>query len=430
MLPKVATSTYLPNCANHRTNMPAQPATTQVSVSETYTTSTRVEVRGNASGPALGGTSGVQAYQAVQGADDAVNPFAKTILTFIDAQLRRDVADGASPDELKSRLEAGLRGFQEGYGDAFQQLSASGLLSDDILSEIEGTRSQVLAGIQKLADELGVEIDIPKAETPVAATPTSVDLPRPAVGAPTVNPGQEIMSAVLRDIEIIEQYQKVTRSETTYQHLGRARAANNQSSGYNQSYGYSVQESRSFSLKLRTADGDLVTIGMSAARSGQAQVSFGATGNTSLVRQGSESSGLQFAIEGELDEGELSALTDLLQQVGDISERFFQGDIESAFQLATKLSFDRSEIAAFDMSWNMSATEVAGVAQQFERPAADLSAPAHFEDFVESVKRAGDLAEQLGQPRSLVADLLDWITSQQPQDARSALLAPMARAVL
>ena len=424
MLPKVATSTYLPNCANPRTSAPAQPATTQVLVSETYTTSTRVEIRGNASGPALGGTSGVQAYQAVQGADDAVNPFAKTILTFIDAQLGRDVADGASPDELKSRLEAGLRGFEEGYGDAFQQLSDSGLLSDEILSEIEGTRSQVLAGIQKLADELGVEIDIPKVET-AAPTPTAVELPRPEMQAPTLNPGKELMSAVLRDIEIIEQYQKATRSETTYQHLGRARPA------HNQSYGYAIEENRNFSLKLRTADGDLVTIGVSAARSGQAQFSFDpGTGNASRLRQGSESSGLQFAVEGELDEGELRALTDLLQQVGDISESFFQGDIESAFQLATKLSFDSDEIAAFDMSWNMSATEVAGVAQPFERPAADLSAPARFGGFVDSVKRAGDLAEQLGQPRSLVADLLDWITSQQPQDARSALLAPMARAVL
>jgi hypothetical protein len=425
MLPKVATSTYLPNCAQPRTNTPTQPATTQVSVSETYTTSTRVEVRGSASGPALGGTSGVEAYQAVQGTDDTVNPFAKTILTFIDAQLRRDVADGASAEELKSRLEAGLRGFEEGYGDAFKQLSASGLLSDDILSEIEGTRSQVLAGIQKLADELGVEIDIPKAETPVATTPTAVDLPQPAVQVPTVNPGKDILSAVLRDIEIIEQYQKATRSETTYQHLGRARASNNQS------YAYGVQENRNFSLKLRTADGDLVTIGLSAARSGQAQFSFDASGNASLVRQGSESSGMQFAVEGELDEGELRALSDLLQQVGDISERFFQGDLESAFQLATKLSFDNSEIASFDMNWNMSTTEVAGVAQQSERPAAELSAPAPFEGFVESVKRAGDLAEQLGQPRSLVADLLDWVTSQQQQqDARSALLAPMARAVL
>lgn len=427
MLPKVATSTYLPNCASLRTNTPVQPATTQVSVSETYTTSTRVEVRGNSNGPALGGTSGVQAYQAVQGADDAVNPFAKTILTFIDAQLRRDVADGASPEELKSRLEAGLRGFEEGYGDAFKQLSASGLLSDDILREIEGTRSQVLAGIQKLADELGVEIDIPKVETPVASTPAAVDLPRPAAQAPAFNPGKELLTAVLRDIEIIEQYQKATRSETTYQHLGRARSTNNQ----NQSYAYGVQESRNFSLKLRTADGDLVTIGVSAARSGQAQFSLDAKGNASLVRQGSESSGMQFAVEGELDEGELRALNELLQQVGDISERFFQGDLDSAFQLAMKLSFDSSEIAAFDMNWNMSTTEVAGVAQQFERPAADLSAPARFEGFVESVKRAGDMAERMGQPRSLIADLLDWIASQQqPQDARHALLAPMARAVL
>lgn len=430
MLPTVAAQSSTPSCAHPRANAPvAQPAATRATVVESYTSSSRVEIRGYASGPALGGSSGVQAYQAVQEADAAVNPFAKTILTFIDAQLRRDVADGATPEELKSRLEAGLRGFEEGYGEAFNQLSASGLLSDQLRSEIEGTRTQVLAGIQKLADELGVAIDLPKVEAPAAQAPVVGAMPQPVVAAPVVNPGNEILSAVLRDIEIIEQYQKTTKSETTYQHLGRARNASNQT------YAYGVQESRTFSLKLRTADGDTVTIGLSAERAGQAQFSYGSSAkgeSASLIRQGSESSGLQFSVDGELDEDELRALTDLLQQIGDISGRFFQGDLESAFRLATELSYDSSEIASFDLNLNMSRTEVASVATQAqtERPAVERAGPARFEGFVESVMRAGDLAERLGQPRSLVADLLDWVASQQTQDSRGAFLASAARAIL
>lgn len=427
MLPTVATQSSPASCTHSRAAAPvAQPVAGRAAVVESYSSSSRVEVRGYAAGPALGGASGVQAYQAVQATNDTLNPFAKTILTFIDAQIRRDIADGASPEELKSRLEAGLKGFEQGYGDAFKQLSASGLLNDQILSEIEGTRSQVLAGIQKLADELGVEVDVPKVAAPATPAAVTANMPRPAVAAP-VNPGSEILSAVLRDIEIIEQYQKATKSETTYQHLGRTKNAGVQT------YAYGVQESRSFSLKLRTADGDTVTIGLSAERSGQAQFAYGASAkgeSASLIRQGSQSSGMQFSVEGELDENEMRALTDLLQQIGDISGRFFQGDLDGAFRLATELSFDGSQIAAFDLNLHMRTTETASVGTQASRPAAEHSAPERFEGFVESVRRAGDLAERLGLPRSLVADLLEWVASQQSQDSRGALLASTARAML
>ena len=110
----------------------AQTAAVQTSVTETYSRSQQVEVRGYSPGPKLRGTGGVQAYKAVEATDTALNPFAKTILTFIDAQIRRDIANGASTDELKSRLEAGLKGFEKGYHDAFKQISGMGMLNDQI----------------------------------------------------------------------------------------------------------------------------------------------------------------------------------------------------------------------------------------------------------------------------------------------------------
>ncbi len=407
-----------------------QDVSVQVSVTETYSRTQQVEVRGHSAGPSLSGTDGVQAYRAVE-ATDSANPFAKSILTFIDAQLRRDVADGASADELKSRLQAGLKGFEEGYSDAFSQLSEMGLLDDQIRGDIEGTRSQVLAGIQKLADELGIDFDVPMAEQPkeVAAAPVTTP-PALLASIPRLEPGKTLLSAVLRDVQIIEQYQQAMKANTTYEHLGRARGTSQ-----TQSYAYGVKEDRDFSLKLRTADGDAVTIKMSADRNGVSQFAYGEGRDgmsASLSRQGSQSTSLQFSVEGELDEGELRALNDLLSQVGTISEQFFQGDLGRAFDLATEMSFDRSEIASFDLALSMSKTEMAQTKIADNQPvyAPGRDANPGLGGFVESVMRAGDLAERMGQPRSLVADLLDWVANNQPHKPQSVLLAPAARALL
>lgn len=412
-------------------NPATQTVAVQASVTETYSRTQQVDVRGESAGPHLSGTSGVQAYKAVEATDTSVNPFAKTILTFIDAQIRRDVADGASADELKSRLEAGLKGFEEGYGDAFKQLSAMGLLNDELRAEIEGTRSQVLAGIQRLADELGVDVEVPQAEQLTQAPSVPGTTPQAAITpAPLLEPGKALLSAILRDVQIIEQYQKAMKTETTYEHLNRPRSATQ-----SQSLAYGVREDRNFSLKLRTADGDAITIKLSAERSGSAQLTYGASRDgmsASLNRQGSQSASLQFSVEGELDEGELRALNDLLTQVGDISEQFFEGDLGRAFELAKELSFDRSEISSFDLALNMSRREVAQTAFADNQPIPVHAGESHtgFDGFIESVMRAGDLAERLGQPRSLVADLLDWVANHQSHKPYSALLAPTARALL
>lgn len=443
MLSPISAQPLQSHHSSPKVGAPQQSPAVRASVVETYSRTEQVEVRGQSAGPSLGGTEGVQAYKAVAAADSSTNPFAKTILTFIDAQIRRDIADGASGEELKSRLEAGLQGFEEGYGDAFAQLSGMGLLDDQLRAEIESTRTQVLSGIQALADELGVEIELPKFERPVE----SASNPVPTAGmsttpAPVFEPGKAILSAVMRDIQIIEQYQKTVQAEAkyqktvqaeaTYQHLGRSRKA----AAPAQSHAYGFQEGRDFSLKLRTTDGDAVTIRMNAERSGVAQFAYGndRNANTALSVQGSQSSHLQFSVEGELDEEELRALTDLLQQVGGIAEQFFDGDLSRAFELATELSVDRNEIASFDLALTMNRTEVAQTIAGGDHHAESGKTPVDrhsFNGFVDSLMRAGDSAERLGQPRSLVADLLDWVANNNPtHQSQAALLVPVARTLL
>lgn len=396
-----------------------------VAVRYESTSATRVELSGGSVSLTHQRTVGVEAYRAIEPAVEAANPFANTILHFIDAQLQRDRAEGASPEELQSRLQAGLDGFKEGYGQAYEQLTAGGPLNEEVRAQIENTRAQVLAGIQALADELGVTLDMGDEEAPAASAPPP--MPAPAAvrqDTPAVaNPGKQLLSAVLRDVQIVEQYQKATRSTQTYEHLGRAKPA------ASQSYAYGVKENRDFSLNLRTADGDAVSIRLSAGQTGISQLAYGG-GAAQLGLYGEQQAGFAFSVEGELDEGELRALTDLLGQVADVSERFFSGDLERAFELAGNMAFDGSEIAAFDLALHMTRAETA--VSRVEQPQWQGSAhkTSVLDAFASSVTKAGDFAQRMGQPRSLVADLLDWVTQSRPWEPRASFLAPAARAFL
>jgi hypothetical protein len=425
MLPSV-TPSYLP--ATHKNGVAAPVAAKPLAVAVKYesSSSTTVEISGGSLSLTHQRSVGVDAYLAVEPAVKPQNPFADTILRFIDIQLRRDQAEGASQEELQSRLQAGLDGFMEGYGQAYEQLTAGGLLSEEVLTEIEGTREQVLAGIQKLADELGVELVMDAGETqaPVVSAPAPA-APAPPVAPVAVNPGKQILSSVMRDVQIVEQYQKTTRKTQTYEHLGRAKPI-----AASQSYAYGVKENRDFSLKLRTADGDAVSIRLSAGQTGVSQFNYGGT-SAQLDLYGEQQAGFAFSVEGELDEGELRALTDLLNQVANVSEQFFSGDLDRAFELASNMDFDSSEIATFDLALHMTRTETAAVSR-VERPqwGAGAQQGSSLDAFAASVTQAGDFAERMGQPRSLVADLLDWVAQSRPWEPRSAFLSPAARAFL
>jgi len=411
--------------------MTAKPLSVAVSYQSSYSSTTvngtTVAISGGSVSLSQQRAVGVEAYQAIDPAAKAPNPFADTILRFIEVQLQRDLAEGASQEELQSRLQAGLEGFKDGYGQAYDQLAASGLLSETVMAEIEGTREQVLAGIQKLADELGVELamDAEKPQGTIVSAPLA-----PAATAPVVaNPGKQILSSVLRDVQIIEQYQKATSKMQTYEHLGRSKSSASQ--GSNQSFAYGVKETRDFSLKLRTADGDSVSIRLSAGQTGVSR--FNQDGSaTQLGLYGEQQAGFAFSVEGELDEGELRALTDLLNQVANVSEQFFSGDLDRAFNLASNMNFDSSEISTFDVALSMTRTESASVANVEQQPkwSAGTQQASVLDAFATEVIKAGDFADRMGQPRSLVADLLEWVAQSRAVEPRSAFLAPAARAFL
>lgn len=124
----------------------------------------------------------------IAGAEHRAQQTADNILGFIGLQLQRDLADGASTEDLSSRILAGLDGFKKGFTEAAEQLSAMGLLSEELKAELQMTYDQVMAGAAEMHWQYaGTELELDPAETgPLASLSTSA----PVANQQAFNPSQ------------------------------------------------------------------------------------------------------------------------------------------------------------------------------------------------------------------------------------------------
>ncbi len=431
---------FQPSHQNHSSGLHRgnhQSAESHSSVKTISTVATTVEISGGSRSLVNERSHGVGAYQAVQTVGqvaepaEEANPFAQTILSFISLQLQRDVANGASQEELQSRLEAGLRGFEEGYSEAYNQLKDSGLLDDGVKSAIEETFAQVRSGVVDMAQQYGLESPIvgsAEVQAPVyVAAPAATISTRVSIDAV-----EQRYTQSYRDMQTIKHMQQIGQYANTYENIQQSR-----SERVDQSYSYAVSESRDFQFKLRTQDGDEITVRISNSQEGKAvhqSSGAGTAQSSSLSLSGAQSSGFEIDIDGELDAGELDAISGLLNQVGDISEAFYSGDLDQALGLASNIDFDTGELSSFNLKLNMTSSEQSSQASRYTGPAHSANALQQIpslEPFVHEVQKAGDMAERLGQSRMMVPDMMEWVgRTRFDSSPHTPLFGPLGRAVV
>lgn len=379
--------------------------TTRVSV-RAYQAHTQVHLgEGQAASSWQKPVSGVASYQAVGRADEAptANPYADRIVQFIDTQLRRDIADGASQADLQARLEAGLQGFVEGYEQAYSQLREAGWLTETVKAGIEQTYSQVLAGVSQLAEAL--QLQDPGVAQRLPGSSTAATVERSGAAVETASSAASRPAPQRRDeLALIEALAENRASARSERGLNAALMAE-----------YARGESRSFTFELTTQHGDRVTIGVSASR---VQASQWATNGAALGGevQSHEASDFVFNVRGELDEGELTAINHLLQKVHDLSASFFKGNLDLAFDKALDMGFDSEEIKSFAL--NLQMTQVERVNRAYQAGGLEPGASGVFKmaDFVQQMMEATEMAESLGQNRRWVADLHTLVSNQVYQN--------------
>jgi hypothetical protein len=181
-------------------------------------------------------------------------------------------------------------------------------------------------------------------------------------------------------------------------------------------------------VQIETAEGDLVTVSFSSV-SAQSRISVAAeTEDGSVVgvaRASYYSSQLSYSVEGDLNEDEQAAIDELLKRVDKISDRFFAGNVQAAFQQASHLNIDGEQIASFSLSLEQRSVQAA--VSQYQSTQSNSSVPTGTQVLADYANEVRDLvnnpgAEVLADPGDAAAQLLDAsITTRAAEDFGDSL---------
>lgn len=158
------------------------------------------------------------------------------------------------------------------------------------------------------------------------------------------------------------------------------------------------RSAEAMSLLVKTQDGDEITIDFSRSQSYDATFGAGADSDGHAASwmdvSRSESSQYLFSVEGELDEGEIDALQQMIRDISGVANEFFNGDVQKAFEQSTEISFDAGELQSMELDMNYSRSraqagtyeQVGSLTQPVDKPGLRLG------------QLMKDLAESAGAP--------------------------------
>lgn len=179
------------------------------------------------------------------------------------------------------------------------------------------------------------------------------------------------------------------------------------------------------SVKVRTREGDEVTISFSRTQSYAASYGAGADSKGNSVAlmdvSRSESSQYQFSVQGHLNEDEITALQQMVRDIAGVANEFFNGDVQKAFEKSGDISFDASQLSS--MQLNMSYTRTLAQAASYEQ-VGSLSQPVD-KPGLRLGQMMKDLADSAGAPslgflQSPAQAGRDLMTGLVEQDSRFA----------
>ncbi len=170
--------------------------------------------------------------------------------------------------------------------------------------------------------------------------------------------------------------------------------------------------SHSADIQIKTKQGDIVTISLNQSATNSSSTLQAEQGNSKVIaysESNSVESGFSISIEGDLNKEEQKSLTELINKMSKVSDKFFNGNVKSAFKHAQKMGFDTEQIASFSMDLRKEKSVQAVAAyQQTTVPEQNIN--------TDLLKQAGDF---LAQAKASMADThskLNSLTNQSFTD--------------
>ncbi len=124
------------------------------------------------------------------------------------------------------------------------------------------------------------------------------------------------------------------------------------------------------------------------------------------------SSGYSFSVEGDLNEAEMTAIEDLLEQVNGLADEFYDGDLATAFDMALDLESDGDQIAQFSLNMRQQQNyQYSGVTQYSADPPLPKGLMQPLGQFAQGLQGAVDTANEFQQPKELLKSLFEQMDS-------------------
>ncbi len=319
-----------------------------------------VELLENQLGKNLPGFTPINELNAADFTPAAV---ADRILGFVETAIAQRAG---SEVEAQSMLQQAREGIAQGFAEAREILSKLPAMNEKIAEQVDATESLIFKGLDELQNSLASSSGASVSSLPAA--------------------------------------QVISESGSL-------------SSQFKQSSQASIQ--------IVTQDGDKVNVNYSAllAFSESQSYSIGEQGTSASFSSSSFSSAsFQFSVQGNLDKGEQEAINALLDDVGDLANKFFSGDVQAAFNSALELGFDSTELKGFALDFQQ--TTYVEVVQTYQRTE-QISQPVVSQLPESSAASPSPAIDVLSQLQQLVEQTQQAAKIESPEDTIKSLLSGM-----
>lgn len=226
------------------------------------------------------------------------------VLKFVGDAIYGAKSNGASDDELAEMLEQARAGVDLGFEQAREELSEADALNDDLAAGIDKSFELINKGIDNIEEDL----------------------------------------------------------------FGRERELASRTSAYASSLDTSLEQSSE--ITITTKEGDKVTLQFSAGQQTSQQESYSridsgnqATEDYSMAYSQYSQFSFSYSVEGDLSEEEQAAISELVNDISDLQQDFFNGDLDLALEKATELGFDDELLQGYTL--DLQQTETYQVAQAY-----------------------------------------------------------------
>ncbi len=137
----------------------------------------------------------------------------------------------------------------------------------------------------------------------------------------------------------------------------------------------SYRRAEGTSLFIKTQEGDTIELKIRSRESGAiqaAQMQDGEQTLTAVQQQTQSSTRISLAVKGDLNEEELAAIRNVVEQADALAQQFFENDVAGAFAAAASLQMDGAQLASVGFSLSLH-EQLTYTEKSYTRPA---SAPA------------------------------------------------------